>query len=196
METVIKPRRLDSIEIENNCMFCIKPMGPTYINYVDTDCKFGYFNCGLCTLAVENAIDVWQNIINFIPPQRLVLVRIENNCMFCQNPIGSSYGRFVDDEAKYGYIHCSECESPVNHTMELWNKYFAYGRVKYLKDKEIKIKRSSGDIEGGWKIDSPFISYAPCGNEIIHCSNYAQSLSRWCLIDDVIKLNPIIKPVL
>ena len=162
---------------------------------MDTEYKFGYFNCGLCTLALENAMDIWQDISNFIQPQRLVFVRIENNCMFCQHPTGPAYGRFVDGEAKYGYVYCDKCESSVIHTMELWGKYFAYGRANYLQGQDIKIKRSSGIVDSGWKIDSPFIGYAPCGSEIIHCFNYTQNLTRWCLIDDIIALNPIMKPV-
>ena len=195
MNSVIQPRHLESIHNENDCMFCIKPVGPTYITYVDTNYKFGYYNCGLCTVAVESAMDIWHDINNFIPPQRLVMVRIENNCMFCENPTGSAYGRFVDTEAKYGYIYCDKCESSVNRTMELWSTYFAYGRVKYLQECDIKIKRSSGIIENGWKIDSPFIGHGPDWDELIHCSNYTLNLTRWCLVDEIIRLNPMEKPV-
>jgi len=195
MDTIIQPRLLDDVQNENECMFCIKPVGSTYINYVDTECKYGYFNCGLCTLALENAMDLWHDIINFIHPQRLVFVKIERNCMFCQYPTGPSYGRFVDVESMYGYTYCGKCISSVDRTMELWNTYFAYGRVKYLKDKEIKIKRSSGEIENGWKIDSPLIGYGPCGNEIIYCSNYKLNLTRWCSVDDIIELNQFEKLV-
>ena len=195
MDTVIQPRRLESTYNEHNCMFCIKPVGPTFISFIDAECKFGYFNCGLCTLATEQAMDLWHDIINFIPPQRLVMVRIENNCMFCQYPTGPSYGRFVDDEAKYGYIHCDKCMSSVNRTMELWDTYFAYGRVKYLQGQDIKVKRSSGAVDSGWKIDSPFIGYAPCGSEIIHCFNKEENLVRWCKVDDIMELNPLEKPV-
>ena len=195
MDSVIQPRYLETIQTENDCMFCIKPVGPTYISYVNSDCKFGYFNCGLCTLVAEQTMDLWHDISNFIPPQRLVFVRVENNCMFCVDPSGPSYGRFIDDEAKYGYTFCGKCNSSVNRTMELWETYFAYGRTKYLQDKDIKIKRSSGIVEPGWKIDSPFVGYAPCGNEIIHCYNHSQNLVRWCKINDIIELNPFEKPV-
>jgi transcription elongation factor Elf1 len=195
MDTVIRPQQLNSIKTENACMFCIKPLGSTYINYIDCEDNLGYFNCGLCTLAMENALELWYDLSNFVNPERLVFVRIENNCMFCEHPTGPAYGRFVDIEAKYGYIYCDKCESSADKTMELWNKYFAYGRVNHLQDKDIKIIRSSGIVESGWKIYSPFIGYGLCRNEIIHCYNPAESLTRWCLIDDIIELNPIEKPV-
>lgn len=190
MNNIIQPVSLDTIQLENNCMFCIKPEGHTYVNCVDTDTNLGFYNCGLCTLAVEKAIDLWHDINNFIYPQTLTFVRVVNNCMFCKYPIGQAYGRFVDDEAKYGYTYCNKCESSVDRTMELWNTYFAYGRAKYLHDKEIKIKRSSGEIESGWKLYNPIIGYDNYGNELIHCINYRHNLTKWCLIDDIIKMNP------
>jgi hypothetical protein len=133
----------------------------------------------------------YNQLNNFIAPQRLVYVKIENNCMFCQYPEGPVYGRYVDIEANYGYIHCNKCHANAEDMVNIWNIYFAYGRVKYLKNEIIKIKRSSGLIESGWRINSPLVLHDCNNNEIIHCMNDEKIIFRWCLVNDLIELNQL-----
>ena len=59
-----------------------------------------------------------------------------------------------------------------------------------MKNKDIKVKRSSGEIESGWMLDNPVISNDIDGNDTIHCYNQIQVLGRWCLLKDILELNP------
>jgi transcription elongation factor Elf1 len=161
-----------------------------YYSYISNDNSLGYINCFNCKLALEQAIKKWHERTIYIEPRRLVYIRIENNCMFCVNPTGPVYGRYVDIEANYGYIHCGKCIVVAEHMVNTWNKKVAYGRVKYLKHSIINIKRSSGAIEPGWRIHGPMIVYDNNNKELIHCTNETNTVFRWCLVDDLLELNP------
>jgi hypothetical protein len=54
-------------------------------------------------------------------------------------------------------------------------------RFTNLKDKDIRIKRSSGDIENGWIMDNPIICFSQDnGRETIHCYNKEKDIGKNC----------------
>jgi hypothetical protein len=128
---------------------------------------------------------------NLIYPHRLVMVQLGDNCMFCINQKGQTFSRYVDVYSKMGYIYCDKCEEHAINAIKIWHEKVAYGPANYLKNKNIKIKRSSGEIESGWSLDNPVISQDSHENEIIHCYNETFDLGRWCLLKDVLELNPV-----
>jgi transcription elongation factor Elf1 len=182
----ISPKRLD---MEHKCMFCQSTTAPIYYHYLCKENDLGYINCSNCIPTLEYTLTAYRELNNFITPQRLVYVKIENNCMFCVNPVGPVYGRYVDIESNYGYIHCNKCPLIAEQMVNTWNKYIAYGRVKYLKNATIKIKRSSGVVESGWRINGPMVIHDFSGNEIIHCVNQDNTIYRWCSINELMNLN-------
>ena len=132
-----------------------------------------------------------QENIN-IYPIRLVMIKSADNCMFCENPKGYSLSTYVDYIDKLGYICCAPCESKMNEAVKFWYDTLCYGRALYLKDIDISIRRSSGDIESDWKVNND-----PCvkwdfglQKEIVNCANDSKKLMRWCILDDILELNP------
>ena len=126
----------------------------------------------------------------YICPRRLVMIKIQNNCMFCENPQGPSYIIYVYLEELVGYIYCANCKDSAVECSKYWNNNVAFGKANYLKEKDIQIKRTSGIIESGWKLSNPFIRTNPKGMETIHCYNKTQDLGRWCNLVDILDLNP------
>ena len=125
-----------------------------------------------------------------IYPRRLVMIQLGDNCMFCIDQKGSTFTRYVDIHSKLGYIYCINCKDNATNAGKIWNDRIAYGPANYLKNKDIRIKRSSGEIESGWSLDNPVISQDSHENEIIHCYNETTCLGRWCLMQDILELNP------
>lgn len=125
-----------------------------------------------------------------IYPRRLVMIQLYNNCMFCEKPSGVSYTMYVDFYNKLGYIYCINCELACKAAKTIWNEQVAFGPVNYLKDKLINVRRTTGEIESGWIIDSPLTSYNQDCKETIHCYHSEHDLGKWCLLEDIILLNP------
>jgi hypothetical protein len=125
-------------------------------------------------------------------PVRLTFIQAEAMCMFCDDPQGKTQTYTVYNELKMGYISCMRCEYLAKAAVKEWHATIAYGRANYLKDADnLKIKRSSGEIEDGWRIDNPFIGISRIDErETLHCSNKNNSMNKWCYVDDIIELNP------
>ncbi len=125
-------------------------------------------------------------------PRRLTFIQVADMCMFCDDPKGETHTYTVYDELKMGYISCPSCQTQAEAAVKEWHETMAYGRAKYLQNADnIKIKRSSGEIEDGWKIDNPFIGVSRTdGRETLHCCNKENSINKWCYVDDLIEMNP------
>ena len=111
--------------------------------------------------------------------------------MFCENPKGPSTVTYVHLRDNMGFISCGLCKEIMKEAVQIWMEKVAYGRVRYLKDSIIKIKRSSGAIDDGWNIDSPYITLErQTQKELVYCVNNVQNLQKWCSVDEIIELNP------
>jgi len=112
--------------------------------------------------------------------------------MFCENPKGNTFSIYVDPIEKLGYISCFSCQETMQEAFVKWNTTLVYGRALYLKDAEIVIRRTSGEIETGWKINkSPSVKWSShLDKEIVYCYNEDKQLTRWCPLDDILELNP------
>ena len=124
-------------------------------------------------------------------PRRLVMLQMGENCMFCEDPKGSSYLRYVDIFSNLGYIYCSNCCAATEAAVIFWNNNIAFGPANYLKHRNIKVRRTSGEIDTDWIIDSPIISYDLEGNEVLHCYSEKKNIGKWCTIETILELNPI-----
>ena len=128
----------------------------------------------------------------FIHPRRLVMIQVEKECMFCNDPQGHSYTYHVCLYDRLGYIACENCKDAAKAEVLKWKETVAFGRVRHLKDKIIKVKRSLKDgirlIEDGWKLEHPILRIEE-GNEMVYCFNEALKLGRWCYVDEILELN-------
>jgi transcription elongation factor Elf1 len=121
-------------------------------------------------------------------PKRLAWVQDEDICMFCENPKGSSLTNYVCMDEKLGYISCVNCEQKMEEAVKLWHKHYD---INHLKNTDIKIKRSSGEIESGWRLLNPItINSDDAQIQKIYCINETEQLTKWCRIDDILSLNP------
>jgi hypothetical protein len=111
--------------------------------------------------------------------------------MFCPDPQGESYITYVDLTSKMGYISCNECREKMMEAVEFWKTNRAYGKANYLQDRDIKIKRSNGDIESGWRLNNPFINTSDEDQTTIHCYNESKNIGKWVLLDSILELNPV-----
>jgi hypothetical protein len=127
---------------------------------------------------------------NEVYPRRLVWISMSNNCMFCPNPEGESYTTYVAMEAKLGYISCSECREKMCAAVEFWRTHRAYGQANPLKDRnDLKIQRSNGNIEAGWRLHNPLVNVEDDGSETIYCYNETQNIGKWCKVKSILELN-------
>ena len=127
---------------------------------------------------------------NYITPTRLVMIYCQDNCMFCEDPKGPSYMKYVHLEEKLGYIYCKNCQGSADEAIEYWTNNVAYGKANYLQHRDIQIRRTSGEIESGWEVYNPFVYTNEEGLDKIQCYNKTQNLCRWCKLDDILELNP------
>jgi len=110
--------------------------------------------------------------------------------MFCEHPKGETMSNYVDLYSKLGYIYCNACSATAAEAAKVWRETIAFGTANYLKNTLINVKRTSGEIETGWIIDSPMTSYNNDNKEIIHCYNSKKDIGKWCLLEDILELNP------
>jgi hypothetical protein len=127
-----------------------------------------------------------------ISPRRLVFLQL--GCMFCPEPQGETYMTHVALETKLGYMSCSrsECQAKMKTAVDYWHTHHAYGKANYLKHRtDLKIKRSNGDIEEGWRLMNPAIRYEGDGATSIECYNQNKNIGKWCAIESILELNPL-----
>ena len=124
-------------------------------------------------------------------PRRLTFIHTLNSCQFCSNPIGPVYTHCIT--YYIGFVSCELCNDKATSAMKEWMKLHAYGRLRHLKDMNIKIKRSSGVIESGWKLHSPFIKIDNNNIEYIECissyNTHEPLVTRNCYVDSILELN-------
>jgi len=131
------------------------------------------------------------NLDNYITPSRLVMIRLRDNCMFCNNPKGDSFIQYVFAQENMGYIHCDGCKKKAKKMVIFWTQNIAFGKANYLKNNEIKVKRSKEDIiDIDWLLDNPFTYINESGHELIHCCKKNMSMGKWCFVEDILRLNP------
>jgi len=135
-----------------------------------------------------------DNKINYPSPYRLVMIQTCNNCQFCENPQGQSYSFYVDLPTHIGFISCEKCKDMANNAVKYWNESIAFGRVKHLIDRKIKIYRSKVDEITGSNIEDEWMIYNPIilnyeSDEYVECISNTRNLQRYCKVDDILYLN-------
>ena len=142
---------------------------------------------------MANASEMANEMIH---PRRLVMVQSEDNCMFCPHPKGESVSTYVDIMNKLGYISCLPCQAKMEEAVKAYDKRVSMERVAHLRNKEFCIRRSSGEVEGGWSLMLQPITFDPfTQKEVILCSRChpyqaGKDIVRWCFLDDILQLNP------
>ena len=135
-----------------------------------------------------------KNYVDYeVLPQRLVMIRIIDNCNWCINPKGEVFCTYISISHHFGFLSCIKCIHKAVKTKKEWLSQNAFGPLKHLQDVDLNIQRSNGAIENGWKlnIDIPMTNTDNDDNITVNCINDGLQLERWCRVDRIIELNPI-----
>ncbi len=97
-------------------------------------------------VSLRNAI-VKAASVNKPEPFRLVMINFMDFCQFCSNPSGDVYEHYINRIYNFGFLSCKNCCSKAKEAVEDWFETKSYGEVNYLRNKNIKVKRTSGIIE-------------------------------------------------
>lgn len=123
-----------------------------------------------------------------ISPKRLAWIQDIDICMFCKDTKRTSTSMYVCGDNTIGYVCCVNCESKMEEALKQWNKLYD---ISYLINTDINIMRSSGEIESGWRLFNPInINCDDPLQKRIFCVNENQEITKWCKLDDIMKLNP------
>jgi hypothetical protein len=122
-------------------------------------------------------------------PKRLAWIQDTDICMFCKDPKGSS-STYACADNTMGFICCANCESKMEEAIIKWNNHYD---IRYLMNADnLRIRRSSGEIEEGWRMFNPInINCDDPLQKRIFCVNENKELTKWCKLDDLMKLNPL-----
>ena len=128
---------------------------------------------------------------NIITPIRTTFLKLENSCMWCEDPIGPVY--VFDITHCFGYYSCSECKEKTKNIKNQWMMHTGLDKIMHLSKNTIKIRRTNGDIEDDWYIDTNklyndgiiYFDDKIC----IPCKNNSIFTQRFTFIDDIITLN-------
>ena len=137
---------------------------------------------------MNSTIEISKN--ETVYPCRLVFMQFTDNCMFCTTAKGDSYTQYVNLADRMGYIYCDRCKEIAEQTIQNWKENIAFGKANYLRDRDIKIKRTSGLIESGWELHNPFTHINEEGIETIQCYHKTLDMGRWCKLEEILALNP------
>ncbi len=153
-------------------------------------------------VSLENTVDNStlptdsQNLITYIEPRYMSMMKCVNDCMFCENPKGPTYAHHISVYEKIGYLSCGNCIEKAKSHVTNWLDTKAFGGANRLRGKNIKVKRSSGEIESDWRLDEnqPSVYNNWTGQAYVHCVNYTLQLEKGCTVDELLELNPLNDP--
>jgi hypothetical protein len=123
-------------------------------------------------------------------PFRLVMVKCKDFCQFCVHPKGDVYHHEISDEHKFGFLSCNLCLSKGKSAVVDWFETKAYGNANCLRNKEIKVQRSSGTVESDWELNksNPFVENIN-GFNCVNVIKTDKTIKKWATIDELIELN-------
>lgn len=72
------------------------------------------------------------------------------NCQFCSIRTDKPKITLVSRVNNVGYVSCENCHSTARETANRWIEQEAWFGLSHFRQKPLKIKRRSGQIESGW----------------------------------------------
>ena len=114
------------------------------------------------------------------------------SCMYCDRKVlpGKSLQTCIIHDLGIVWFCCSNdiCCNKMQSDRTFWHANVAFGDANYLMKRNIKILRSNGVEEFGWRLWHPIVQ----GNAIL-CRKDEQEnrySEKWVLIADILALNP------
>jgi hypothetical protein len=115
-------------------------------------------------------------------------------CTFCKINSSNRVWNITHDESYY-YESCNstECLNKCkNAVLEEEKKDYVYGFLYYLKNKQIKVKRTSGIIENDWVLRPGIIDSDTLGKAIlcVKIDHDGKELEKYIPLNEVLEMNP------
>jgi hypothetical protein len=125
-----------------------------------------------------------------IKPTYISYVLDFNKCQFCSDHQGEQYVDFVSFNSNLGFISCSKCFDIRKLTSKEWIKNKGHGSANIFQGRNIKVRRSSGDIEDDWHLNM-IECYVKIINdeEFVVCEDINQYGWELVSIKDIFELN-------
>lgn len=114
-------------------------------------------------------------------------------CTFCNINCSDRVWNITHDESYY-YESCNSAEcfdKCKKAVLEEEQKDYVYGFLYYLKNKEIKVKRTSGIIENDWMLRPGIIESDTLGKAIlcVKIDHTGKELEKYISLNEVLEMN-------
>ena len=125
--------------------------------------------------------------------RRLTFISL-NACDFCTHVTNPGpYMHYISFETKNGWVSCGqeECKRMGKRAIEYFMKHEAYGRANHLKDREINVKRTSGQMDNDWVLERsyPEVQMDHKGEEKVCVTKPIAFIEKWVSIDNLLSWN-------
>ncbi len=131
--------------------------------------------------------------LNEIPYRRLTFIRI-NECDFCTNvQTPGPYMHYLSFVTKNGWVSCANeiCKQRGNDAITDFMATKAFGRANHLKDRPIKIKRTSGQMDDDWVLEKTFpeVQLSSTGEEKVCVTKLGADIEKWVSVNNLLSWN-------
>lgn len=155
-------------------------------------------------IEIENGKDIEMATIEYVedvtdkipitPHYRRLTFISNNSCDFCKNVTKPGpYMHYLSIETKNGWVSCGDdaCREKGKQAIEDFMKYKAYGRANHLKDRPIKVKRTSGQMDSDWFLERlyPEMEIDQNGVEKVCVTKPNACIEKWVSIDNLLSWN-------
>ena len=118
-----------------------------------------------------------------------------NECDFCTNvqTPGHSYMHYLSIVTKNGWVSCANerCRQRGRDAITNFMATKAFGRANHLKDRPIKIKRTSGQMDDDWVLEKTFpeVQRSSTGEEKVCVTKLGADLEKWVPVNNILSWN-------
>ena len=125
--------------------------------------------------------------------RRLTFIRT-NECDFCTNvQTPGPYMQYISIVTKNGWVSCGNesCKQRGKDAITEFMATKAYGRANHLKDRPIKIKRTSGQMDDDWVLEKMFpeVQISSTGDEKVCVTKLFADLEKWVSVNNLLSWN-------
>jgi hypothetical protein len=127
------------------------------------------------------------------PYRRLTFIHM-NQCDFCTNvQTPGPYMHYISFVTKNGWASCANerCKQRGKDEVANFMATKAFGRANHLKDRPIKIKRTSGQMDDDWVLEKTFpeVQLSSTGEEKVCVTKLGADLEKWVSVNNILSWN-------
>jgi hypothetical protein len=128
------------------------------------------------------------------PSYRRLTFICMNECDFCTNvQTPGPYMHYLSFVTKNGWASCANerCRQRGNDAVANFMDTKAFGRANHLKDRPIKIKRTSGQMDDDWVLEKTFpeVQLSSTGEDKVCVTKLGADLEKWVSVNNLLSWN-------